>query len=68
MQHSKQAPNLNVDREVLFIYLLTLIGMRGDTFISLSFLDQILSAEFRSNIFGGETWVNLTPCQAHWVL
>ena len=25
---------------------LTLIGMRGDTFISLSFLDQILSAEF----------------------
>ena len=26
--------------------LLTLIGMRGDTFISLSFLDQILSAEF----------------------
>ena len=39
MQHSKQASNLNVDREVLFIYLLTLIGMRGDTFISLSFLD-----------------------------
>ena len=26
--------------------LLTLIGMRGDTMISLSFLDQILSAEF----------------------
>ena len=25
---------------------LTLIGMRGDTFISLSFLKQILSAEF----------------------
>ena len=25
---------------------LTLIGMRGDTFISLSLLDQILSAEF----------------------
>jgi hypothetical protein len=35
--------------------LLTLIGMRGDTFISLSFLDQILSAEFlskRSKLFG----------------
>ena len=28
--------------------LLTLIGMRGDTFISLSFLDQILSAGFLS--------------------
>ena len=27
---------------------LTLIGMRGDTFMSLSFLDQILSAEFLS--------------------
>ena len=27
---------------------LTLIGTRGDTFISLSFLDQILSAEFLS--------------------
>ena len=29
---------------------LTLIGMRGDAFISLSFLDQILSAEFLSKI------------------
>ena len=29
---------------------LTLIGMRGDTFISLSFLDKILSAEFLSKI------------------
>ena len=28
--------------------VLTLIGMRGDTFISLSFLDQILLAEFLS--------------------
>ena len=27
---------------------LTLIGMRGDTFTSLSFLDEILSAEFLS--------------------
>jgi hypothetical protein len=37
-------------------YGLTLIGMRGDTFISLYFLDQILSAEFLSTIsklFGG---------------
>ena len=36
---------------------ITLIGMRGDTFISLSFLDQILSAEFLTKIFkknGGE--------------
>ena len=32
------------------ILILTLIGMRGDTFISLSFLDQILSAEFLSKI------------------
>ena len=30
--------------------LLTLIGMRGDTFISLIFLDQILSAEFLSKV------------------
>ena len=39
---------------------LILIGMRGDTFISLYFLDQILSAEFLSTIpklfFGGENW------------
>ena len=28
--------------------LLTLIGMRGDTFISLSFFDQIFSADFLS--------------------
>ena len=31
--------------------LWTLIGMRGDTFISLYFLDQILSAEFLSKNF-----------------
>ena len=34
-------------------------GMRDDTFISLSFLDQILSAKFLSKIsklFGGENW------------
>ena len=30
---------------------LTLIGMRGDTFISLSFLDQILPAEFFNKNF-----------------
>ena len=29
---------------------LILIGMRGDTFTSLSFLDQILSAEFLSKL------------------
>ena len=37
--------------------ILTLIDMRGDTFISLSFLCQILSADFLSKIsilFGGE--------------
>ena len=35
----------------------TVIGMRGDTFISLFILDQILSAEFYQkfpNFFGGE--------------
>ena len=32
------------------IFLLTLIAMRGDTFHSLSFLDQILSAEFLPKI------------------
>jgi hypothetical protein len=30
--------------------VLTLIGMRGDTFISLSFFDQILSADFLSKL------------------
>ena len=37
--------------------LLALFGIRGDNFISLSFFDQILSAEFLSkklNSFGGE--------------
>ena len=37
--------------------LLTLIDMMGDTFISLSFLDQILSGKFLSKIsksLGGE--------------
>ena len=29
---------------------LTLIGMRDDTFTSLSFLDQVLSAEFLSKV------------------
>ena len=50
--------------------LLTLIDMRGDTFISLSVLDQILSAEFLSKIFQSYlevkidiNRVNLTPCQ-----
>ena len=41
------------------MYELTLIGMRGDTFISLSFLDQILSADFLSKLsklFEGENW------------
>ena len=33
------------------VHLLTLIGMRGDAFISLSFLDQILSADFLSKLF-----------------
>ena len=31
-------------------FYLTLIGMRGGTFISLSFLDQILSADFLSKL------------------
>ena len=50
---------------------LTLIGMRGDTFISLSFLDQILSVEFFIKNFQpilevkiDINWINLTPCQA----
>ena len=48
--------------------LLTLIDMRGDTFISLSFLDQILSGKFLSKILEVKidiNRVNLTPCQAH---
>ena len=54
---------------------LNLIGMRGDTFISSSFLDQILTAEFLPKISKkilevkiDINWVNFTPCQAHWVL
>ena len=38
---------------------LTLFGTGGDTFIPLSLLDQILSADFfqkRPNFFGGENW------------
>ena len=50
--------------------LLTLNGMREGTFPPLSFLDQILSAEFLSkNSKLGEkidiNRINLTPCQAH---
>ena len=33
------------------IFLLTWIALRGDTYHSLSFFDQILSAEFLSKIF-----------------
>ena len=44
---------------------LNLIGMRGDTFISLSpILDQILSADFLSKLsklFEGEHWRQLLP-------
>ena len=49
-----------------------MIDMRGETFISLSILNQILSAEFFIEIFLtfltmniDINWVNLTPCQAH---
>ena len=56
-----------------FWSLLTLIGMRGDTFISLSYLDQIFSADFLSKLSKLEVkidinGVDLTPCQAHWDL
>ena len=54
------------------IFLLTLIAMRGDTFHSLSFLDQILSAEFVSKISKKNSEVEMvidpvkvTPCQTH---
>ena len=49
---------------------LTVIGMRGDTFISLSFLDLILSANFflkKFHFFEVKidiNQVNLTPFQA----
>ena len=51
---------LSYDRKLVHkveVLGLTLIGMRGDTFISLSFLDQILSADFLSKLsklFEGE--------------
>ena len=58
------------NRESLF--KLTLFGMRGDTFISLSILDQILSANFFIKnlqtfweVETGIIWVNLTRCNAH---
>ena len=53
---------------------LTLIGMKGNTFISLSVLDQILFAVFYENfptffeVKININRVNLTPCHAHWVL
>ena len=53
------------------VHLLTLIGMRGDAFISLSFLDQILSADFYQNFPNflkvkiDTNQVILTPCPAH---
>ena len=55
-----------MERTAFFMYLffLTLIGMRGDTFISLSFLDQICQLNFYQkfqNCFGGENRVNLQP-------
>ena len=42
---------------------LTLFGMRADTFIFLSFLDQILSADFKSflEVKIDINGVNLTP-------
>ena len=47
---------------------ITLIGMRGDTFISLSYLDQIFSAKFLSKISKPFSevkidinWVDLPP-------
>ena len=56
------------------IFILTLIGMRGDTFISLPFSDQIMWADFLSKLsklFEGDkidiNWVILTPCPAYWV-
>ena len=46
----------------LFIAYLTLFGTGGETFITLFFLDQIVSADFfqkLSNFFGGENWHKL---------
>ena len=43
--------------------VLTLIGMTGDIFICLRFLNQILSADFLSKLytlFGGENWHRLS--------
>ena len=42
-------PFKDSDRKTSKLFL-TLIGMRGDTFISLSFLNQILSADFLSKL------------------
>ena len=59
----------NVFGNLFYAFELTLIGMSGYTFISLSFLDQILSGKFSSKNFKkfvGENWHQ--SGQAHWVL
>ena len=48
---SSNSYDLTFQTEFATVYQsLTLIGMRGDNFISLSFFHQILSAEFLSKI------------------
>ena len=47
--------------------VLTLIGMRGDTFISLSLLDQILYQKLFLEMKIEINNDNLTSRQAHWV-
>ena len=49
----------SLQRKINPIVYFTLIGMRGDTFISLWLLDQILSVNLLSkmpNFLGGENW------------
>ena len=52
--------------KILKTLILTLIGMRADTFISLSCLDQILSAPFWSNIFKKNQRWKLTSMSLIW--
>ena len=60
---------------MIHLFASTLIGMRGNNFISLFVLEQILRADFSSKNFQtfleieiDIKWVKLTIYQAHWVL
>jgi hypothetical protein len=61
-----------LQRTLIHLFASTLIGMRGNNFISLFVLEHILRADFLSKNFQtflemkiDINWVSLTTCQAH---